>query len=534
MNRPLAVVTAGGTREAIDDVRVLANGSTGRFGTALAEALLDQGFRVLLLLSDGSCVRPDPRLDVQRFGGHADLDAAIDRAMARTPDLVIMAAAVADYLPETREGKLRSNASHLTLTLERAPKLLATLRQRSRPTTLIVGFKLLSHVTEATLIDTAHAQVQDLQLDYCVANDLRDLGAGLHPVRLVHRDGQVIPIHGTRTHVTRQLAALFADHLPLPEPTVCPHEPAYAVELPGLPRHVDTHHWLLARSAWSNPTLDLPTDGELTQVVRHHLATQGTALRQPFSASVGPGRTLLRLSRGAWNDAQHLWRRLGADVDGRVQLPRPIWWGSTLLGMAVEDQSSGTFDIRLDEDRWTEERRLAALTSTVPAWTARATFPHTSTQGLLEAGFTPDDEGRWHGPHRHPDAQPAAAALLVHRASGHVLLGERRVEPHRGRWAAPGGKLESVDDTLEATARRELTEETALVAPPWAPACSIQIASGPYHLRCFVWEVDVLQEGDTTEEFAPEWLTLADALQHASLTPGAWLAVTRVQQLMFG
>ena len=147
----LAIVTAGGTREPIDDVRFVTNLSKGRFGAAIARALADRGVEVVLLASAELASHPewiDPRVPVVPFGSTSELDAAIDAEIARgTPDLLFMAAAVSDYAPVRVEGKIRSDADELVIRMRRLPKILATLRDRCGRSTFLVGFKLLSGVS---------------------------------------------------------------------------------------------------------------------------------------------------------------------------------------------------------------------------------------------------------------------------------------------------------------------------------------------------------------------------------------------------
>lgn len=204
-----AVVTAGGTREPIDDVRVLANVSTGRFGAAIAAALADLGVGVTLigsreLLDSG---RVDPRARPLPFSSTQDLDAALSRRIAEgPPDLLFMAAAVSDYSPVPLEGKLRSDAEELVVRLRRNPKILATLRERCGDATFLVGFKLLSGASETELTRVAREQVLRDRLDLTVANDLRQIRGGIHPVWLVPPAGEPVALTGTKVEVARRLA----------------------------------------------------------------------------------------------------------------------------------------------------------------------------------------------------------------------------------------------------------------------------------------------------------------------------------------
>lgn len=205
-----ALITAGGTSEPIDDVRVITNSSTGRFGAALANALVERGVRVTLLASKALMQRPewvDPRVERVPFGSFSDLSAALDEHTATPPDLLFMAAAVSDYSPVPFDGKMPSKAEEVTLTLRRNPKLLGRLRERCGPQTWLVGFKLLSGVDRATLIGVADRQRQGAGLDMTVANDLQSFAPGLHPIVVVQPD-RVTDHHGSKASSAARVADL--------------------------------------------------------------------------------------------------------------------------------------------------------------------------------------------------------------------------------------------------------------------------------------------------------------------------------------
>ncbi len=206
-----AVITAGGTSEPIDDVRVVTNLSTGRFGAAIARALRARGVEVTLLAGKALARQPSwiPHgVDVVPFGSFVDLDRVLTKAVKEPPDLLFMAAAVSDYSPIPADGKIRSNADELTIRMVRNTKLLAELRDRCGPDTFIVGFKLLSRVSAEVLRTVAHKQAEDCSLDLTLANDLQHLEADRHPALMVSPDGASIAVDGTKD----QTAARLVDH----------------------------------------------------------------------------------------------------------------------------------------------------------------------------------------------------------------------------------------------------------------------------------------------------------------------------------
>ena len=203
-----AVVTAGGTSEPVDDVRVLTNRSTGRFGAAIAGALARAGVETTLLASRAMTTRRDvalhPSLRVVPYESYAELAELLEREARARPDLLFMAAAVSDYSPAPVEGKLSSSDDERSLLLRRNPKLLSELRGWCGPSATLVGFKLLSGVTHAELIEVAQRQRAGAGLDLSVANDLSRLGGPDHPVSLVGAES-VQELSGPREEVARQL-----------------------------------------------------------------------------------------------------------------------------------------------------------------------------------------------------------------------------------------------------------------------------------------------------------------------------------------
>jgi phosphopantothenoylcysteine decarboxylase/phosphopantothenate--cysteine ligase len=134
----VVLVTAGGTREAIDPVRFIGNRSSGKMGYALAEAARSRGARVILV-SGPTGIQTPAHCEVVKVTTAEEMrKAVLDRMQEAT--LVIKAAAVADYRPvEVAEQKLR-RAGPMTLELAPTEDILAEVVRRRRPGQLIVGF----------------------------------------------------------------------------------------------------------------------------------------------------------------------------------------------------------------------------------------------------------------------------------------------------------------------------------------------------------------------------------------------------------
>ncbi len=167
------LVTAGPTREALDPVRYLTNHSTGKMGYAIARAAADRGAEVVLVSGPTALKKP-------AFAETVDVDSALDmfeavKDRAGEQDVIIKAAAVADYRPAQQSGqKLKKGEGELTLALERTDDILLWLGEHRQPGQFLCGFSMeTEHVLE-----NSRAKLQKKGLDMIAANSLRQEGAG--------------------------------------------------------------------------------------------------------------------------------------------------------------------------------------------------------------------------------------------------------------------------------------------------------------------------------------------------------------------
>ena len=176
------LISAGGTREPIDDVRVVANTSTGRLGARLAEAFAAAGHEVVLLHGQGAA-QPAGGVTRHVFGSSAELWALLEAELPAA-HAVVHAAAVSDYLPVRASGKLSSDADELVLHMVRAPKLIDRLREHA-PRAVLVGFKLTSGRSAEERVGIARGLLERAQLDLVVANEASRTGDSDHEALLV-------------------------------------------------------------------------------------------------------------------------------------------------------------------------------------------------------------------------------------------------------------------------------------------------------------------------------------------------------------
>lgn len=186
------LVTAGATREAIDPVRYVSNRSSGKMGYAIAAAALSRGARVILISGRTSLSPPQGTLLIQVESAREMYRAVMEHYP--TVDVVIKAAAVADYRPVQAAGqKIKKTGSKLTLEMEKNADILLELGQLKQRQ-ILVGF---AAETE-DLINNAMEKVAKKNLDLIVANDVTVTGAGFgsdtNLVKLIYSDGRVIAL----------------------------------------------------------------------------------------------------------------------------------------------------------------------------------------------------------------------------------------------------------------------------------------------------------------------------------------------------
>lgn len=178
------LITAGPTREPIDPVRYIGNRSSGQMGAALAAAALDAGHRVTLIVGPGVVPMPPGarRIDVETA---SQMHQAVLREFP-THDLLIMAAAVADYRPkQIRQDKL-SRGGTLSIECEPTEDIVADAARRKRPGQRTIGFSLESSGNLAR----AREKLLSKRLDLIVFNPLATMNSPTVGAILLWPDGR--------------------------------------------------------------------------------------------------------------------------------------------------------------------------------------------------------------------------------------------------------------------------------------------------------------------------------------------------------
>ncbi|NOZ71088.1 MAG: bifunctional phosphopantothenoylcysteine decarboxylase/phosphopantothenate--cysteine ligase CoaBC [Chloroflexi bacterium] len=195
-NGPLSglrlTITAGGTREWVDPVRFMGNRASGKMGVALARVARDQGAQVNLIYGAMTVPPPLGVNQIEAIRAEDMLEAVLD--LLPETDVLISAAAIADFRPVTTyDSKLKKDAG-TKIVLERTPdvlKAVAAARQQLQMPKLVVGFA----AETADLLENARRKLEEKNLDMIVLNDVTAKDAGFavdtNRVAILTRDGSV-------------------------------------------------------------------------------------------------------------------------------------------------------------------------------------------------------------------------------------------------------------------------------------------------------------------------------------------------------
>ena len=231
----MILITGGGTRVPIDDVRYIGNNATGSFPCKIVKEYLQQNYGVTYLGSEHGekpfeltiditklfqeldCARAEEITELVRksrlrsssyrqflYSTYYDYKNQLEKCLEKSWDTIFLGAAVSDYLVEKYSGKIQSS-SELSIQLTPAPKIISSVRKMA-PKSKIIGFKLLYDVGEKTLIEAAEKSIQVNDCDGIVANDYWKIGQGRPEILFVTKKG-VTKIQ-TSDHMAKDLVCL--------------------------------------------------------------------------------------------------------------------------------------------------------------------------------------------------------------------------------------------------------------------------------------------------------------------------------------
>lgn len=224
------IITAGGTREAIDDVRAITNGSTGTLGSKIAEEFLDSHYEEIeeiVYIHGVGAKLPGitEKVKFVRVEGGMDLLKALEKEMRKKQThIVVHSMAVSDYrvdrvMKKDRENfteidtrkKISSEIPELAVILKKNPKVIKHIKAFD-PDTILVGFKLLSHVDKEELFSVAMALMEKNNCDFVLANDLREITAESHVGYLIDSEGTALK-YDTKEEIAKGISDSCMDLL---------------------------------------------------------------------------------------------------------------------------------------------------------------------------------------------------------------------------------------------------------------------------------------------------------------------------------
>lgn len=255
VNSLVVLITAGGTTEKIDDVRAISNNSTGKLGTAIAEAFLSCESisieKIYYVCGQNAVVPSSDKVRIIRIDGVAQLASELQEILeSRKVDIVIHSMAVSDYgvdfvttknsifrsietfiteksdklttLPPrdlasnitdyifsnsavNNENKLSSDINDLIISLKKTPKIIGMIK-KLQPETTLVGFKLLSNVAKEELIDVGFGLLEKNNCEMVLANDMTRITKDSHTGHLIFKDRTYLTFE-TKAQIANAIAA---------------------------------------------------------------------------------------------------------------------------------------------------------------------------------------------------------------------------------------------------------------------------------------------------------------------------------------
>ncbi len=213
------LVTAGGTREPLDPVRFIGNRSSGRQGVAIATAAAARGAEVELICANLEVDVP-AGITLRQVGTALELQAAVAQS-ADAADVIIMAAAVADYRPQSvAESKIKKEQQGdiLQLTLVKNPDILADVSSKRGTGQTVIGFAAETETDRTALLELARAKVVRKGCDYLVVNSVgwtTGFATESNAVMIVSASGDIVgEAAGSKTLVAGRILDLLRSETP--------------------------------------------------------------------------------------------------------------------------------------------------------------------------------------------------------------------------------------------------------------------------------------------------------------------------------
>jgi len=207
LNNKRILITAGPTWVSVDSVRILSNVSTGELGILLAKQAKQQGMKVDLLLGPVGRIDLDKGINLYRFRFFSELDSLVKRILNRKNyDVILHAAAVSDFLPLNKNGKISSKKRILSLKFKQAPKIISTIRRLQKRSFLVI-FKLEVGIRDSQLLKRSHLALKNSGADLVVANTIKD---GKYKGYILDSSNMAFSVCNTRKQLSKNLFKILS------------------------------------------------------------------------------------------------------------------------------------------------------------------------------------------------------------------------------------------------------------------------------------------------------------------------------------
>ena len=165
------LITAGPTIKHIDPVRIITNQSSGKTGILLASELISSGAKVTLVYGPGS-EKPPKGATVIKISTSNEIFNVVKKEMSKKFDVVIMAAAISDYIPEKpNKNKIKSTKNKIKISLKKTPKIINFIKKYQK-NVFLVGFKAEANISKNEMIILGKKKMNESNADMIIANDI--------------------------------------------------------------------------------------------------------------------------------------------------------------------------------------------------------------------------------------------------------------------------------------------------------------------------------------------------------------------------
>ena len=187
------LIIGGSTKESIDDIRFISNSSSGKTAISLVKNAFYRGANVELWYGCSKEKIPS-YISYIKFSSVNNLNKLIDKTNIKKFDIIIVCAAISDFITEKKKGKI-SSLNKINLELLPAPKIISKLRKKAS-NSIIVGFKLDSN--KKLVIDKSIKLIKENNLDYVIANLISGINNEQNKIWIINKMGEYIEKIGTK------------------------------------------------------------------------------------------------------------------------------------------------------------------------------------------------------------------------------------------------------------------------------------------------------------------------------------------------